>query len=133
MAPFWRQHRPMLAQKNHLGASWAVLGALGRLLWGSWGRLGAPEEPRRFQGDSRKLWGSSRAESCCNMASWRGGIQRRGMEPPGSWDPLNTQKSEKPRTQCTEHRTLKTNYSLPSRRSAVADIQTKRPMTENID
>ena len=31
----------MLAQKNHLGASWAVLGALGRLLGGPGDVLGA--------------------------------------------------------------------------------------------
>ena len=39
MAPCWCQHGPMLAQKNHLGASWALLG-------GSWGRLG-------------RVWGAS--------------------------------------------------------------------------
>ena len=36
MAPCWRQHGPMLAQKNRLGASWAVLEA-------SWAVLPRPE------------------------------------------------------------------------------------------
>ena len=36
MAPCWRQHGPMLAQKNRLGASWAVLEASWAVLEASW-------------------------------------------------------------------------------------------------
>ena len=36
MAPFWRQHGPMLAQKNRLGASWAVWEASWAVLEASW-------------------------------------------------------------------------------------------------
>ena len=95
MGPCWRQHRPMLAQKNLLGTSWAVLEASWAVLPRSRGGSGEAHAPqhckgidprgvlRRFEASSRPLGG--RNPTTC-LQRWRfwGGPNRVLSEDPSS-------------------------------------------------
>ena len=91
MGPCWRQHRPMLAQKNRLGRSWAVLEASWAVLPRSRGGLGGRNckgiDPRgvlrRFEASSRPLGGDELLEWFPRWRFW-GGPNRVLQRHPGS-------------------------------------------------